>query len=216
MKPTHFVAALGPGLGFPRFGRTAEEGWINLIEKPDVCRKLGELACRRSFRTLRAYAALGFDGVIPCGDLGSSHGLDARPEVYRDLVYPWQKLQGETAHALGLKFLLHCCGHVMPIIDEIAEIYDAYEAIQTSAGMDIRVLKERVGDRITLWGGVMHEHLNGGTVEDIRSDMRYTIEHAAPGGGFILGSSHSLAVGARIENVMEMKRCRDEWGVYGK
>ena len=58
----------------------------------------------------------------------------------------------------------------------------------------------------------MHEHLNGGTPEQIREDARYALTHAAPGGGFILGSSHSLAVGATIENVEAMKRCRDEWG----
>ena len=40
------------------------------------------------------------------------------------------------------------------------------------------------------------------------------LRRAAPGGGFIMGSSHSLAVDARPENILEMKRCRDEWGVY--
>jgi hypothetical protein len=29
-----------------------------------------------------------------------------------------------------------------------------------------------------------------------------------------MGSTHSLAVDARKENILEMKRCRDEWGVY--
>jgi hypothetical protein len=29
-----------------------------------------------------------------------------------------------------------------------------------------------------------------------------------------MGSSHSLAVGAKRENILEMKRCRDEWGNY--
>lgn len=76
------------------------------------------------------------------------------------------------------------------------------------------VTKERVGNTTTLWGGIMHEHLISGTPGQIREDARYAFTHAAPGGGFILGSSHSLAVGARIENVEEMKRCRDEWGNY--
>jgi uroporphyrinogen decarboxylase len=60
----------------------------------------------------------------------------------------------------------------------------------------------------------MHEHLNGGTTDDIRADARYSFSRAAPGGGYILGSSHSLAVAAIIENVREMKKCRDEWGNY--
>jgi len=80
--------------------------------------------------------------------------------------------------------------------------------------MDIKRLKERVGHRMTLWGGIWHEHIIMGGVEDIREDARYAFTHAAPGGGYIMGSSHSLAVGAKRENILEMKRCRDEWGNY--
>ena len=214
MKSTHFVAALGGGLGFPRFGCDDEAKWISMIEHPEICAKLAELHFHHSIRLIQTYAALGLDGFIPCGDLGNSKNLDASPQSYMETVYPWQKKQVEEAHRLGMKALLHCCGHVMPVIDKIAEVYDAYEAIQTSAGMDIGVLKSLVGDKTTLWGGIMHEHLNGGTVNDIRSDARYSFSRAAPGGGYILGSSHSLAVGAIIENVLEMKKCRDEWGSY--
>jgi uroporphyrinogen decarboxylase len=130
------------------------------------------------------------------------------------MVYPWHKAHVEEAHRLGLKVLKHCCGHTWPVIDELAEVYDSYEGIQASGGMDIRKLKERVGDRLCLWGGIWHEHIISGNVEDIRNDARYAFTYAAPGGGYIMGSSHSLAVGAKRENILEMKRCRDEWGNY--
>ena len=80
--------------------------------------------------------------------------------------------------------------------------------------MDIGEMKGCVGDCICLWGGIWHEHIISGSVEDIRNDARYAFEHAGPGGGFIMGSTHSLAVGAKLENIMEMKRCRDECGSY--
>ena len=214
MKSTHFITALGGGIAFPRFGCDPEDEWINMIEKPDVCRKVAELQFTRSIRTIQTYAALGIDAMIPCADLGNSMNLDASPDTYRDMVYPWQKGHVEEAHKRGLKVLLHCCGHIMPIVHEVAELYDAYEAIQATAGMDIAALKSIVGEKTTLWGGVLHEHLNGGTPEHIREDARSCISRVAPKGGFIYGSSHSLAVGARMENVWEMKRCRDEWGNY--
>ena len=129
-------------------------------------------------------------------------------------VYPVHKAYVKEAHKHGLKVLKHCCGHIWPVIDEIAELYDAYEAIQGSAGMDIKKLKERVGDKICLWGGIMHENIIMGTPEDIRNDARYAFTHAAPGGGFIMGSTHSLAVDAKVENILEMKKCRDKWGAY--
>ncbi len=214
MKETHFTVLLCGDLEFPIFGATEEEGWMNLLLEPDICRKIAELHGQMILREAQVAATLGVDAVMPCGDLGSSTDLMASPEIYREMVYPWHKRYVEEAHRLGLKVLKHCCGHTWPIIDELAELYDAYESIQASAGMDIKKLKERVGDTLCLWGGIWHEHIILGGIEDIRNDARYAFEHAAPGGGFIMGSSHSLAVGAKKENIIEMKRCRDEWGNY--
>lgn len=214
MKDTHFILLLCGDQEWPRFGQTEEEGWINLALHPDVCRKIAELQGRRLLRMVPIYAQLGVDGIMPCGDLGSSTGLMASPRIYREMMYPWHKAVVDEAHRLGLKVLKHCCGHTWPIIDDLASIYDAYEGIQATAGMDIRRLKERVGDRLCLWGGIWHEHIIMGTPEDIREDARYAFTYAAPGGGYIMGSTHSLAVDAKRENILEMKRCRDEWGVY--
>lgn len=214
MGDTHFVLLLCGDVAFPGFGATEEEFWMNLLLEPEICRKLAELQGKRLLRQIPLFAQLGVDGIMPCGDLGSSTGMLASPQIYRQMVYPWNKAQADEAHRHGLKVLKHCCGHTWPVIEELAEIYDAYEGIQASAGMDIRRLKERVGDRLCLWGGIWHEHIILGTVEDIRADARYSFEHAAPGGGYIMGSTHSLAVDARVENILEMKRCRDEWGIY--
>lgn len=214
MKNTHFIMLLIPDVGFPGFGATEEEFWMNLVLEPGICRKIAELQGKRIIKAMKLYAQLGVDGVMPCGDLGSSTGLMASPAIYREMVYPWHKAYVAEAHRHGLKVLKHCCGHTWPIINELAEIYDAYEAIQASAGMDIRKLKEQVGNRICLWGGIWHEHIISGNIEDIRQDARYAFQYAAPGGGYIMGSTHSLAVGARKENILEMKRCRDKWGYY--
>jgi len=214
MQDTHFILLLGDDMEWPRFGRTDEESWMNLVREPEMCRKVAELQGRKLLRQVRMFAKLGVDGVMPCGDLGSSTAMMASPKLYRELVYPWHKAYADLAHELGLPVLKHCCGHIMPIIEEFAEIYDAYESIQGSAGMDIGKLKPLVGDRLCLWGGIWHERIIAGTPEDIRNDARYAFRTAAPGGGFIMGSTHSLAVGAKRENILEMKRCRDEWGAY--
>ena len=214
MKETHFIMVLCGDLGFPGFGATEEEFWMNLMLQPEICKKIAELQGKRMVREVKLLAQLGVDGIMPAGDLGSSTSLLASPRIYRERVYPWHKAHVEEAHRYGLKVLKHCCGHTWPVIDELAEVYDAYEGIQASAGMDIGKLKERVGDRICLWGGIWHEHIILGSTEDIRRDARYAFEVAGPGGGYIMGSTHSLAVDAKRENILEMKRCRDEWGTY--
>jgi len=213
MKDTHFILLMAGDIGFPGFGATEEEQWMSLLEEPEICKKLAELGGKRLVHQVSFYAQLGVDGIMPCGDLGSSTGLLASPKIYRDMVYPWHKAHVEEAHKHGLKVLKHCCGNVWDVIDELA-VYDAYEGIQASGGMDIKKLKERVGGKLCLWGGIWHEHIAGAGPEDIRNDARYAFTHAAPGGGYIMGSSHSLSVGATRENILQMKKCRDEWGNY--
>jgi len=214
MGDTHFVAMIAAGQHWPWFGKTEEDCYMSLVLEPEICARLSELKGRRALRLLDVYSQLGIDAILPCEDLGTSSSLMAGPEIYREMIYPWHKARLEKAHRLGLKVLKHCCGHVWPIIQDIADTDDAYEGIQATGGMDIGKLKEAVGDRLCLWGGIWHEHIIDSGVEQIREDARYAFSTAAPGGGYIMGSSHSLAVGAKRENILEMKRLRDTWGIY--
>jgi hypothetical protein len=215
MKGTHFIACLAGDIGFPGFGQTQEEYYVNLALHPEMHAKLAELAGKRAIGMLKNYAEEGIDGLIVCADFGSSTGLLANPEIFIEHVFPWQKSYCEKAHRLGMKVFKHCCGRTLDIFKYFINAgYDGYESIQPTAGMDIKLLKEQYGDRITLWGGVSNENLIGGTVNDVNADARYSIKYAAPGGGFIYGTSHSLAVGTTIENLMAMKRYREKFGTY--
>ena len=215
MRATRFVASLAPDIGFPGFGQTDEDHWLNLALHPEMHAALAEKAGKSAIASLKYFAEEGVDGVIPCADYGSSSGLLANPRIFVEHVFPWLKAYCDEAHRLGLKVLKHSCGRSIDIFEYFIQAgYDAYEAIQPTAGMDIRILKERFGDRITLWGGVSNEQLIGGSPKDVEADARYALEWAAPGGGFIYGASHSLAVGTSKANLLAMKRCRDTLGRY--
>jgi uroporphyrinogen decarboxylase len=81
---------------------------------------------------------------------------------------------------------------------------DCYQSLQTTAGMEVGRLKAMFGDRLCLWGGVPVETLIAGTPEDVRRAVRAAMERGAPGGGFILGPSHSVAMNTKYENFMAM------------
>ncbi len=214
-KETHFIAVLASDFGFPGFGQIAEEFYLNTALHPEMHAKICELSAKKAMGMLKYYAEEGVDAVIPCADFGSSTGLLANPEIYKEHILPWQKVYCEEAHSLGLKVLKHCCGRIWEILEYLVEAgYDAYEAIQASAGMDVKLLKERVGGKLTLWGGVTNENLIGGSPDDVKADAFYAIKWGAPGGGFIYGASHSLAVGTKRENLLAMKESREKWGTY--
>jgi len=215
MGKTHFIMVFSPDIGFTSFGNSDEERFMNMALYPEESAMLTKIAGTWMVRALDQYQGLGIDGIMPPGDLGSSTGMLASPRWYREHIWPWHKAYCDKAHSMGLKVLKHCCGNVNDVVEDLASAgYDAYEGIQHSGGMDLKDLKPRVGGRMTLWGGIWHEHIILGSIDDIRRDARYAFTHAAPGGGFIMGSSHSLAVDAKKENILEMKRLRDTWGVY--
>jgi len=58
------------------------------------------------------------------------------------------------------------------------------------------------------------ENLISGTPEDVRRDVRRAMECAKRGGRFILGTSHSVAVGSRYENFLAMLDEYHKWAAY--
>jgi hypothetical protein len=214
-KSTHFILTFWSDFGWPSFGQTDEDFYLNLLLHPEMHEAIAELNGKKAIGGLPYVARQGVDGIITPGDMGSSTGPLASPRIYKDYVLPWHKLYVQEAHKLGLIVIKHCCGHVWDFVDDFAQIgYDGYEGIQASAGMDMKLLKSRVGDNLTLWGGVTNEKLILGSPDDVRADAHYAIKWGAPGGGFIYGASHSLAVGTKPENLLAMKEAREKWGTY--
>ena len=58
--------------------------------------------------------------------------------------------------------------------------------------------------KLAVWGGVRVENLVSGTPAEVRQDVRAALAAAKPGGGFILGATHSIAVGTRYDNFMAL------------
>lgn len=215
MKPTHWINVCIGDIDYPFVGPTQEEQFLNLALHPEIHGKLTELNAKRLMARLPWYAEQGYDSVMPCGDLGSSTGLLASPAILREHVVYWWQQYTSAAKALGLRVIKHCCGCIWEALDCIvAGGYEGYEGIQASGGMDMKRLKELYGDKLVLWGGVTNENLIGGTAAQVRADGEYALKWGAPGGGFIYGASHSLAVGTQYENLMAMKETRDRYGVY--
>jgi hypothetical protein len=146
------------------------------------------------------------DGVLWDQDFAHNAGPFISPAMFREFFLAANLERVRRLHTrFGQKILKHCCGNTWQLHDLFVELgYDAYQSIQGSAGMDLAKLKRALGTRMTLWGGVAVEHLIAGTPADVRADVRRAMECGKPGGRFILGASHSIAVGTRYDNYMAM------------
>ena len=146
-------------------------------------------------------------GVLMEQDMAGSNGPLISPSMFAEMAAPFiaERMAHVKAQAPGVQIIFHCCGNTIPIMEHfIAAGVDCYQSLQTTAGMDVGLLKERYGGRLCFWGGVPVETLIAGTPADVRRDVRAAMEKGAVGGGFILGPSHSVAKNTPYENFMAM------------
>jgi uroporphyrinogen decarboxylase len=120
----------------------------------------------------------------------------------------------EYIDSLHVPVLLHSCGHITGFLDDLAQTKIAsIHPLQRTAGMDLRSVKQKYGDRFCLIGNIDSSRtLPFGTPADVAAEVREAIDIAAPGGGFILASDHSLHDGIPIENILEMFRVGADYG----
>ena len=189
MKPTHFIVARLPLDGTFAYKQTVgiEEYMVRMVLDPDFVKKASEVYVNRSIAYINAFLEAGADAVMPTDDYADNRGLMMGYERFAEFILPGIEKQVSATHAGGGYFIKHTDGRTWDILpDLIAAGVDAWHGIQPSIGMDFRILKEKFGKDLCFFGGVNVETLVQGTPADIEAEVRYAIEHAAPGGGLVL------------------------------
>jgi uroporphyrinogen decarboxylase len=64
--------------------------------------------------------------------------------------------------------------------------------------VDIAEVKRLVGDRVCLIGNVNCGLLDSGTDDEVIENVRYSITHGKPGGGYIFSTSNCIYTGMRL------------------
>lgn len=106
--------------------------------------------------------------------------------------------------AAGKRVVFHSDGRNDMLFPDLIEIgIDGVNPLEPIAGMDLADLKRRFGKDLTLIGGVdCSQLLPFGTPQQIRDEVRRLLDIGAPGGGFIIGDSSSVAPNTPLANVM--------------
>ncbi len=153
----------------------------------------------------RYFIRPGTDGTIFDQDMAGTNAPFLSPDTFRAVCLPYLQQRLQHAKRQVPQVVMHNCGCNIPLMDQFIEAgVDCYQSLQTTAGMDIGMLRGRFGDRLTFWGGVPLEILQAGTPDEVRAAVRTTLELAGRGGGIILGPSQSIAAGTKYDNFMAM------------
>jgi hypothetical protein len=207
---THFILASGgTSLGLPGYTDienrfTNFEAWmLRIMDDPEGIAE-EEVRNLQGYRErVKALAERGLDAIRLSPDYGYGRATYCSPELYRRAFLPGLRGICEEIHAGGLKVLFHCDANMSQLLDQMVEAdVDIYQSIEPHEPIDH--YKREVGDLLTLWGGVSCHDLCTSPPEEIRRQARFAVQHCAPGGGFILGSSHNIMTATRYDNFMAM------------
>ena len=178
----------------------------SLADQPDlvaaICQRVGELTAAA------ATHAVSIDnvGMVFLGDdLGFATGTLVSPAVLREHIFPHHRRLVEIAHAADKLVLLHSCGNLAGIMEEIIDLgFDAKHSFEDKI-MPVEEVTRLWGDRIAILGGVDMDLLGRGSEEEVRGRTREILQScAAAGTGYCLGTGNSVANYIPTENYLAM------------
>lgn len=146
-------------------------------------------------------------------DMGHKTGLLFSPDDMREFVLSGHKLMAEMSHAAGRPYLLHSCGNLADIIDDLIDDVgiDGKHSFEDTIE-DVRSLKRGYGSRTALLGGIDVDFLCRSGEREIRKRVRDTLDICMSGGGYCLGTGNSVANYIPLDNYLAMV---DEGRLYG-
>ena len=138
-------------------------------------------------------------------DMGFRSGTLVSPNHLRQYVFPYQKKIAAIAHGQGKPFLLHSCGNLEAVMEDLIEEVgiDAKHSFE-DAIQPVECFIERYGKRIAVIGGVDVDLLARGNQAEVRTRTRQILEVCAPSRAYILGSGNSIANYVQLENFLAM------------
>lgn len=155
------------------------------------------------------------DIVFVGDDLATSETTIISPELYREMVKPYQKRYFDALKSMtDAKLMYHSCGNIIDFIDDLIELgVDILNPVQVNAkGMDSKELKKKFGDRLCFWGGIDTSRvLPQGREEDVEEEVKQRIEDFGPE-GYVLCAVHDIQPDVPGKNTIAMFRAGDKYG----
>ncbi|MHB9037967.1 MAG: uroporphyrinogen decarboxylase family protein [Armatimonadota bacterium] len=177
-------------------------------------RRLIEALANYTRQLVRRWGLAGADGVLLTDDWGTQTGLMISPDMWREYFKPHYKAIFAEAHSFGMDVVLHSCGCVTDIVDDLIDIeLDVLDPVQPGA-MDIDEVARRFGGRISFSGAVDIQHLLiECTPRQIKDEISRIIDMLGSrfGNGLIIGPANSLTPDIPVANLRALfEACHEQ------
>ena len=177
-----------------------------LADQPDlikaICEKVGEIVIATADRA----AAYDNVGMLFLGDdMGFYSGTLVSPRTLREYIFPYHRRLVEAVHARDKVMLLHSCGNLRKVMDDIIDVgFDAKQSFEDKI-MPAEEAYRAWGDRVSIVGGLDIDLLARGCEDEVRRRTRQVLETCGvKGTGFCLGTGNTVANYVSVPNYLAM------------
>lgn len=131
-------------------------------------------------------------------------------EMLRKYVFPWHKKIVEIAHSNNKKAILHSCGNLKLIMDDIIDDmgYDGKHSFEDEI-LPVEEAYKQYGKRIAILGGIDLDFIVRSEPDVIFKRSRNMVE-LGMSGGYALGSGNSIPDYVPIENYLALIKAVNE------
>ena len=187
-----------------------------MMLEPEVAKEHFSLATQRAIQVIDDYIHINIDQVGIGGDFAGNRLLIS-PDSYRNFIVPEVRTCARRIREAGRYSVNATDGDIWPVIDDFllgCEV-NAYLEVDASAGMDLKRLKDRYGEKILFFGNMdCGRILSFFSPDDIRSITLQTIDAGWNNGGHIFCVSNAITASVPLVNYLAMVNAyREKFGL---
>ena len=188
---------------------------FDLIEEPALVHAIMEKGAAISVEKGKFNIDLGLKILRLNDSVGNMSVIS--PEHWRQFVFPHMKEVCGALHAYDPEVRIYChvCGNILPIAEDLVETgLDCIGPLDPLGDFTPAQIRERVGDTVSLMGGVNTLTFLNGTPGQIIEESAACMRQAGDHGGYLLCSGCVVPRGTPQANLSALREAADAFGIY--
>ena len=190
---------------------------LTIFDDPALIHEMCDSYVRWVLETVRiAFQMGGIDVFMLADDWGGTTGLLMSPKHLREFfIGPFGKIV-KGMQEFGIPVAMHNDGNLWEVMDDlVATGINGHHPVERAAGMDLARIKRAYGNRLCPIGNINNKTtMVNGTPKEVEQEAFECLKTAAPGGGYILASDHSIHDDIPLENIHAYVETVKKYGGY--